>query len=527
MVTAIPPRHGHPMSADVQTQGAPGAVPPRRRRHPLVRALIALLVLGLFAVVAVAGIVGLVWTRADTSTVGKLDFANQLKIPPLLQPHVDASGTKVFDLRLQAGTSQLLPGKTTPTWGVNGAYLGPTLHASRGDKVRINVTNALPEATTIHWHGMHLPARDDGGPHQTIAPGATWSPSWTIDQPAATLWYHPHPHGQTEDHVYRGISGMFLLDDPESNALALPKRYGVDDLPVIVQDKRFRGDGGLASAHPGGDILINGTYNPHVDVGSRLVRYRLLNASTARSYNIGFADNRPFDLVGTDGGLMDRPYRLTRVPLSPGERAEIVAAFEPGERAVLRSFKPDLGENGFSGRLDGSSDTFDLLQVRAAGQLRASPPVPARLAHHELLDEAHAARTRSLAITSSGSIDGKSMDMGRIDQVVTVGTTEIWEVQNQTGSLHNFHVHDVQFKVLSWRGAPPPPNLSGWKDTVPLPPGQGVRFLTRFSDYADPSTPYMFHCHLLRHEDNGLMGQFVVVEHGQAPAQPPMHHHHG
>jgi blue copper oxidase len=513
------------MSTQIPTQNPPAPSPPRHRRHPLVRVLIALLVVGLVAVVGLAGVFGLVWSRADTSNVDKLDFANQLKVPPLLQPRVDAGGTKVFDLRLQAGSSHLLPGKTTPTWGVNGAYLGPTLRASRGDKVRINVHNALPEATTIHWHGMHLPAKDDGGPHQMIDPGATWSPSWTIDQPAATLWYHPHPHGQTEDHVYRGIAGMFLLDDPEASALALPKRYGVDDLPVIIQDKRFRGDGGLAAANLGGDILINGTYNPHVDVGSRLVRFRLLNASTARSYNIGFADDRPFDLIGTDGGLMDRPYRLTRVPLSPGERAEIVAAFQPGERAVLRSFQPDLGENFLGARFGGGDDTFDLLQVRAAGRLQASPPVPARLAHHELLDEAHAARTRSLAITSSSSIDGRSMDMGRIDQVVTLGTTEIWEVRNQTGNFHNFHVHDVQFKVLSWRGAPPPPNLSGWKDTVPLPPGQSVRFLTRFSDYADPSTPYMFHCHLLRHEDNGLMGQFVVVRSGQTPAEPPAHHH--
>jgi FtsP/CotA-like multicopper oxidase with cupredoxin domain len=514
------------MSTHVQIPGAPGGPPPRRR-HPLVRGLIAVLVLGLLAVVGLAGIAGLVWSRADTSNVGKLDFANQLRIPPLLRPHVDATGTKVFDLRLQAGTSHLLPGKTTPAWGANGAYLGPTLHASRGDKVRINVTNTLGEATTIHWHGMHLPARADGGPHQPIAPGATWSPTWTIDQPAATLWYHPHPHGQTEDHVYRGLSGLFLIDDPQARALPLPKRYGVDDLPVIIQDKRFRADGSLGGGKLGTDILINGTYDPHVDVGTQLVRFRLLNASSARSYDVGFTDDRAFDLIATDGGLLDVPYHLNRVPLSPGERAEIVAAFEPGERVALRSFQPDLGESFLPARFDGGDDTFDLLQVRAAGRLRGSGAVPARLAHHDLLDEAGAATTRRIRITSSSSIDGKSMDMGRIDQVVTVGTTEIWEVRNQTGSLHNFHVHDVQFKVLAWRGGPPPPYLAGWKDTVALPPGQSVRFLTRFSDYADPSSPYMFHCHLLRHEDEGLMGQFVVVQPGQAPRQPPAHQHQG
>jgi blue copper oxidase len=295
---------------------------------------------------------------------------------------------------------------------------------------------------------------------------------------------------------------------------------------VIIQDKRFRADGGLASAKLGGDILINGTYDPHLRVASQLVRFRLLNASTARTYDVGFADDRAFDLIATDGGLLEAPVRTTRVPLSPGERAEIVAAFRPGERALLRSSQPDLGENRLTARFDGGDDTFDLLQVRAAGELRGAAPVPARLARHAPLDPGSATRTRRIEITSSNSIDGKSMDMDRIDQVVTVGTTEVWEVRNGSGSFHNFHVHDVQFGILRYGGAPPPPYLAGPKDTVAIPPGESVRFVARFADYADPSTPYMFHCHLLRHEDNGLMGQFVVVEPGQAASQSP-HHQHG
>ena len=533
MCTASPPAQSGAMRTDLEPQGTPGTIPVRRRRRLLVRVLVAILSLGLLAVLAVAGLAGWVYSRADTSNVGKLSFDSQLQIPPPLEPKVAADGTKVFDLRLEPGSSHFLPGRTTPTWGVNGAYLGPTLRASRGDKVRIDVTNRLPEATTLHWHGMHLPASDDGGPHQMIAPGATWSPSWTIDQPAATLWYHPHLHGETEDHVYRGVSGMFLLDDPRAAALPLPKRYGVDDVPVIVQDKRFQSDGKLSFGEPlaspigrlGGDILVNGTYSPHLDVGTRLVRFRLLNASTARSYDIGFADGRTFDQIATDGGLLEAPYRTTRVPLSPGERAEIVAAFRPGERALLRSFPPELGLGSIGDRLAGGDDTFDLLQVRAAGTLRNSPPVPQRLVPRERLDPDGAAATRDIQLTGSGAINGRPMDMNRIDHVVTLGTTEVWQVSNRSGNLHNFHVHDVQFQLLEYDGMPPRPNLAGWKDTVPLPPGTSMRLIARFADYSDPSSPYMFHCHLLRHEDNGMMAQFVVVRPGQTASAPQGHDH--
>lgn len=165
--------------------------PVRRPRRLLVRLLRWSLAGGLVGALGLAGLAAWFWSQADMSNVGQLRFANQLKIPPLLQPRLDGAGRKVFNLRLQPGTSQLLAGKPTTTWGANGAYLGPTLRAVRGDQVVIKVRNDLPETTTIHWHGMHLPAAADGGPHQLINPGGTWSPSWRINQPAATLWYHP------------------------------------------------------------------------------------------------------------------------------------------------------------------------------------------------------------------------------------------------------------------------------------------------------------------------------------------------
>ena len=224
----------------------PGRV--RSRRLLLRRLLGGAVAVVLVGVLGLAGLAAWFWSRADVNTVGELGFTNRLEIPPLLEPGTDRSGRKVFDLRLQRGTTELLTGKPTETWGANGSHLGPTLRASRGDRVTVNVTNDLPETTTIHWHGMHLPAAADGGPHQPIRPGMTWSPTWTIDQPAATLWYHPHPHGATEDHMYRGLAGLFLLDDPEARSLPLPSRYGIDDIPVILQDKRFDTDGSLDCA---------------------------------------------------------------------------------------------------------------------------------------------------------------------------------------------------------------------------------------------------------------------------------------
>jgi blue copper oxidase len=378
---------------------------------------------------------------------------------------------------------------------------------------------------------MRLPAAADGGPHQPIRPGATWSPSWEIDQPAATLWYHPHPHGRTEDHVYRGLAGLLLLEDPQANSLTLPKRYGTDDIPLILQDKRFDADGQLDfGEHPlsqigrlGDQLLVNGTHDPHLTITSQRVRLRLLNASTARVYNIGFTDDRAFDLIATDGGLLERPHRTTRVQLSPSERVEIVAEFRPGERVVLRSFPPDLGLDAFQGRFAGADDSFDLLQIRAA-TLTPSPPVPARLARHEQLHQADATRTRRFDLNDDDAINGQPMDMGRIDQTVTLDTTEVWEVRNRSGNLHTFHVHGVQFKVVEQAGAPPP-TLAGWKDSVFIPPASTTRLLVRFTGYADPALPYMFHCHLLQHEDDGMMGQFVVVRPGQAPTSLPTHQH--
>ena len=488
-----------------------------------------LLSVGIITALALLGVVG----PARVDTTGKVDFEQPLPIPPLAPSEVDAEGRRVFDLTAQEGDTRFVAGgEPTPTWGLNGDYLGPTLRAWRGEEVVVNVANQLPETTTVHWHGMHLPPSMDGGPHQEITPGATWSPTWLVDQPAATLWYHPHTHGRTEDHVRRGLAGLFIVDDDASAALDLPAEYGVDDVPVIVQDRTVHDDGrilGNSSSGPAGplgdELVVNGAVGPYLEVTTEQVRLRLLNASAARTYSFTTDNGRDLVLIGTDGGLLEQPVALDEVMVSPGERAEIVMTMRPGETLALRSNPPELGLAPMQDRSSGGQDTFDVLELRAAPDLTPSPPLPLELVDVPSLDPSEAVAHRDFELRSF-QINGRSMDMNRIDFAATVDTTEVWELVNVHGNPHNFHVHDVQFQVLDVDGAPPPAHLRGWKDTVYLPPEVPVRIILRFTDYTDASVPYMYHCHLLWHEDAGMMGQFVVLEDGQEPGEIAADHEH-
>ncbi|GAA2209143.1 multicopper oxidase domain-containing protein [Nonomuraea monospora] len=432
-------------------------------------------------------------------------FRTELRIPPLLEPRTARDGTRHFALKIQRGRTELLPGKPTETWGFNGPHLGPTIRAARGDRVRMSVTNRLAEASTVHWHGMRLPARMDGGPHQMIEPGGTWTPHWTIDQPAATSWYHPHPHGETAGHVYRGLAGMFIIDDGDTPEL--PGEYGVDDVPLILQDRDQAGDADVLGGTFGilGDrMLVNGTYAPFMTVRAERVRFRVLNGSNARRYNLVFGDGRRFHVVGNDAGLLAAPVEVEQVSLSPGERAEVVVTFSAGEQVLLRTV---------SGGDDIDEGDFDLLKLVAAERLTPSPALPSRLAAPEAIVVPANARVRRFRLNGHDAINGKEMDMSRIDEVVPAGATEIWEVEN-TVYAHNFHIHEVAFQVLDVDGQKPPPYATGHKDTVYVPPKSTVRLAVRFGGFTDPVTPYMYHCHLLRHEDSGMMGQFVIVEPG-------------
>ncbi|MGJ7439455.1 multicopper oxidase family protein [Aquipuribacter sp. MA13-6] len=503
-------------SPAVQAHHPTPPAPGRRGRGAVVLAVVVSVTVPVM--IAVVGAVAL-WWNGRTDTVGAVTFERPLRIPALAASTVDAGGTRVFDLTMQTGRTDLTGRGDTETWGVDGAHLAPTVRVQRGERVRVDVRNELPETSTLHWHGLHVPAASDGGPHRLVRPGGSWSPSWRVDQPATSGWYHPHAHGTTAEHVRRGVYGMFLVDDPAAAPGGLPDGYGVDDVPVMVQDVRLGGDGSLARGNgflevtgPLGDtLLVNGTVGPFLDVTTEAVRLRLLNASAARVYDFVLDDGRPMDLVATDGGLLPAPVSTGSVMLSPGERAEVVVRVGPGERVVLQSRPPDLGVAGVMARMSGAGDRFDVLELRAAERLRASPPLAGTLAPAPDLAVQDATVTRTFDLAGGNAINGLRMDMSRVDEVAETGTTEEWAVRNLDGMPHNFHLHGTSFVVAELDGSPPPAHLTGWKDTVLLPPGGVARLVVRHDGPPDPDAPYLYHCHLLAHHDQGMMGQLVLV----------------
>ncbi|MEX2449622.1 MAG: multicopper oxidase domain-containing protein [Rhodospirillales bacterium] len=511
-----------PHDARKQTEGVSDMITRRT-------ALTALLSAGTAATAATAGFL---------SGFPRLSFAddtgtpNELKIPALDTGTV-RNGSRVFDLHLQQGSTQFLAtGAPTPTLGINGGFLGPTLSMQNGENVVINVTNRIGEPSTLHWHGFHVPAKHDGGPHQVIENGATWSPAFEIKQKAATFWYHSHMHHKTGEQVYRGLAGLIVVEDAESLSLDLPKTYGVDDIPLIIQDRAFNRDGTfryVSSMHDvmmgmqGDTILVNGTVNPFLHAKTQKIRFRILNGSNARFYTLAFSDGRRFQQIATDGSFLSGPVETDRIVLAPSERAQIVVDIGTDGRPLKLVSLP--GETQGGGMMSAmANQRFDIIEIRPDAALKSSPAVPGKLTDLPRLRAQDAVKTRRFVLAmgmgpgmggggggGGFTINGRSMDMKRIDERVKLGDTEIWEIKNDSPMTHPFHIHDIQFQILDRNGNPPAPGERGLKDTVRVHGGETVRVIARFEDYADPDHPYMYHCHILEHEDAGMMGQFVVV----------------
>ncbi|HEX7380970.1 MAG TPA: multicopper oxidase domain-containing protein [Nevskiaceae bacterium] len=479
-------------------------------------------------------------------------FTRRLTIPPLLHGEPQPDGALGYRLRAGTGTSELLAGLQTPTWGYNGAVLGPALVIPRGKPVRIAVKNHMDQPTTVHWHGAHVPGRMDGGPHSLIQPGATLEDHFTLDQPGATLWYHPHPHGTTGPQVYGGLAGLLLVDDGVDRRLGLPHAWGVDDLPLIVQDRRIAADGMLLymtrmmdiMGMEGDRFLVNGREQPFVDVPAQWIRLRLLNGSNRRVYHFGFNDGRAFHAVASDAGLLAHPVTLKRLRLFPAERAEILVDLRGarGQTLVLASDVPaDTHEMGRMAMGAGPAH-IELLQLRVGDATDHDGALPDALADLPAPQDGPVTRRFALNMAGMGggdmmrdgpltdvtahsgpggmsmgiggrdifSINGQFMRMNVIDARIPRGVPEVWEARNAMMMQHSFHMHGTSFRMLSRNGRPPPEEERGWKDVAALDPFDRVRLALRFDQPAGDAYPFMYHCHMLEHEDNGMMGQFTV-----------------
>ncbi|KAA0543823.1 MULTISPECIES: multicopper oxidase CueO [Citrobacter] len=506
-----------------------------------------------------------------------------LPIPDLLT--ADASNR--MQLVVQAGKSSFA-GKTATTWGYNGNLLGPAVKLNKGQSVTVDIHNQLAEETTLHWHGLEIPGEVDGGPQGIIPAGGKRSVTFTPDQRAATCWFHPHQHGKTGRQVAMGLAGLVLIEDEEIRKLLLPKQWGIDDVPVIIQDKQFSADGQVdyqldimtaAVGWFGDTLLTNGAIYPQHAAPHGWLRLRLLNGCNARSLNIAASDNRPLYVIASDGGLLAEPVKVTELPMLMGERFEVLVDVSDGKAfdlvtlpvsqmgmAVAPFDKPHPVMRvqplliSASGTLPDSLismpslPSLEGLTVRKL-QLSMDPMLDmmgmqmlmkkygaqamAGMDHGKMMghmnndnmghgnmnhgnmnhgemgnmqhgDMGNMKHGGSFDFHNANRINGQAFDMNKPMFAAAKGQHERWVISGQGDMmLHPFHIHGTQFRILSENGKAPAAHRAGWKDTVRVEGGVS-EVLVKFDHDAPKEHAYMAHCHLLEHEDTGMMLGFTV-----------------
>ena len=439
--------------------------------------------------------------------------SNRLPIPPLLVDENSDPSIAEYTITADYGKSEIMPNMTTSTLGYNGSILGPTIRSQAGELIILHVKNNLIDSTTVHWHGLIVPGEMDGGPHQIIETGDTWSPEFVLDQPALTAWYHPHLMGHTATQVYQGLGGLWIHDDQVSTSLGLPEAYGVDDIPLIIQDRAFYEDGSLyynpnmMNGAVGNYIMINGKVGPFTEVPSSWLRLRLLNGSNALQHKMNFSDGSDFYQIASDGGLLEQPVKMNSIELAPGERAEILLDLRSNKKGDIISLMVSNTKS---------------LELISNGINANDYELGNQLVEIEKWEEEDIVNERYFdleGVAHMVSINGEIFDMNSLAFSLPIDKLEKWTVSNVSnasggmgmmsgGTEHSFHVHGLQFQVLSRNGDLPPEGERGWKDTVFLKPGEKVEILVKFT----LEGVFMYHCHNLEHEDAGMMGQFQVVK---------------
>jgi FtsP/CotA-like multicopper oxidase with cupredoxin domain len=460
-----------------------------------------------------------------------------------------------LEIPIREAEIEVLPGPRTRMWTFGGTFPGPTIRRPAGHRTRVTFRHELPAAgeLSVHLHGGHNRSRFDGQPggltasHPTsfycdiprglsrrasgndllIEPGGRKTYVYDLvedgrPERAAFQWYHDHRLDRTARNIWRGLAGMWVLDDELDAGLSLPS--GERDVPLMIVDRSFDRDNQLtdpftdrqppADGVVGHYALVNGAYLPHHRVSARRHRLRVLNASHFRAYDLFLSNGAPLVQIGTDSGLMPRPVRRRHILLAPGERAEIVVDFggAAGESVELRSGERRSGERGLGVRVY----TGALMQFRVdRRRLPDRTRVPRRLRPlPRWAERASPTPDRTWTISIGGLfkttwlINGRTFNPARAEAFPVLGTTETWEIFNHTNVAHAMHMHHTDWYLLARDGKPPPPWEDCLKETFLVRPGERILVAGHFSDYTGK---FAIHCHMLDHEDHGLMTQFQVV----------------
>lgn len=406
-----------------------------------------------------------------------------------------------------------------------GSILGPTFQFTKGQPVSINVQNQLSDVSNVHWHGLSVPSMMDGQPHQLIQSGSFFLYSYTVNERAGLYWYHPHPHGDTARQVMMGLAGLIIVHDDEENALGLPG--GDRELFLVIQDKRISGNeisysptmNDVMTGFMGESVFVNGIYAPYHEVSTVQYRIRVLNGSNARIYHLALSNGKSFAVIGSDGGLLSAPQIVSSILLGPGERLDLIVDFS-GQNLNDEIFL--LSKTFDAGTAQGLQE-FRIMKFVVNKIESDSFQLPSALSLITLLPESQSVASRNFDISNQGmnmsgghmhgshTINDLSYDESRIDETVAKNTIEVWTFDNGQGTEpHPMHLHGVQFQVLDRTGGrnAVQPHETGWKDTVLVMPYEKVRVIIPFG--ANTGS-FVFHCHNLEHEDDGMMLQYEIT----------------
>jgi len=464
--------------------------------------------------------------------------------------------------RLWRFTGRLLKGPADTLQTLPGSYLGPVIRLRRGQQVRVRFANQLDEDSIVHWHGLDVPESADGHPRLAIGHGHEYVYEFEVTNRAGTYWYHPHPHMRTGAQVYQGLAGLLLVRDDEEDGLALPS--GGTELLCVIQDRRFDArnqfvfhGGGMMEMMNGflGDrVLVNGQPQPTIEVDAAWHRVRVLNGSNARIYKLAWSHDVQMAVIGGDGGLLETPLHQQALTLAPGQRADLLLdltslaagtevhldsqAFAEADAGVVGMMGMGGGGmrgggmrgGGMGGMMNGRSNMpngapLRVMTLRTRARKGPAFRVPERLSSFdETWSPSADAPVRRVPLTfqrMEWSIGGRTFDMGAVapEETVAAGSTRLWEFVNQTNPMgmeaaHPIHMHGRQFRVVDRTNGDATNTLrsgivdGGWRDTVLVLPGETVRVQVTFTRH--PGL-YLYHCHILEHEDMGMMRNFRVT----------------